>query len=356
MALRTVLRPSLAQRVARRTAGVHPPHRLAAATGGQSSFPVTTTRWCASTASSSAPEAPKEESQQRWDITDEKWVDFKYTEADFARFPGERALFRSEPLVKLDAVPEPAVMETMDTSMALRGAVSSLRAGDCYATEFEELLWERMAECVPLLNLLAIPQFEDKSVVQEMHSKAVPGEGTYLKVRTQSYWLALHVWLIHYKQHAVQEGEGLFGSALCALLTRRLFEFQWNRIRMFLHAADVPIMSVANELEDMQEFIFGLCVALDDVFREEASSGTAAALLKEDAELGEKQLGLAPRLKYVLWANVYSGGVEHDDKHLHQLTVYLLRQRIFFEKMGRNTFLSCKWNWADHPVDSAPEA
>lgn len=243
----------------------------------------------------------------------------------------------------------------MDWNMALRGAISATRLGNCYTGDFEELVWERFAESNDLLELFSIPFFEDKAVVQPIHSKAVPGEGTYIRVRMQSYWLALHIWLLHYKQHVIQDSEGLFGSAVCTLLTRKLFEFQWDRIRMLLHAADVPIMSVSNELQDLQEFVFGLCVALDDAFREEAPAGTAAALALGDAELTEGSLGLAPRVKYILWGNIYSGAVEHDAPCLRELTVYLLRQRIAFEAMSRDAFLSCRFDWADHPVHAGGE-
>merc|ERR1712232_858088 len=144
-----------------------------------------------------------------------------------------------------------------------------------------------------------------------MGSKAVPSQGAYERLRMQAYWLALHVWLLHRKQYLVQENEGFFGSALCALLTRRLFEWQWDMIRLWLLAADVPIMSISAELQDLQEFIFGLCVALDDTFREEAPRGSAQALSLTEAQLPEGCFGLAPRVKYVLWASVYSGSVAH---------------------------------------------
>merc|ERR1719330_2061165 len=276
-----------------------------------------------------------------------------YEEADYLRFPTERAAFRADPRLQPDAVASPADAGGMDWSMALRGAISATRLGNCYTDKFEELVWERLAESNDLLELFSIPFFEDKPVVQPIHSKAVPGEGTYIRVRMQSYWLALHVWLLHYKQHAVQESEGIFGSAVCALLTRRLFEFQWDRIRMLLHTADVPIMSVSNELQDLQEFVFGFCVALDDAFREEAPMGTLAALALDDAELPPEGLGLAPRVKYVLWANVYSGAVAHDAVCLKELTIYLLRQRIAFERLPRDSFLSCRFDWADCQTTAA---
>jgi len=288
--------------------------------------------------------------QQRWDITAEKWVDIKYQEEDLARFPVERAVFRGEPRLKSDAVACTVTAEGMDMGMTLRGAISATRIGDCYTPAFEELVWDRIAQQNELLELFQIPLFEDKSVVQPIAHKAVPGEGTYIRVRMQSYWLALHVWLLHSKQHALQKDEGLFGSALCTLLTRRLFEFQWNRIRMLLHAADVPTMSVSNELQDLQEFIFGMCVALDDAFRDEVASDTASAVALEDGELIEKCLGLAPRLKYILWANVYSGAIPHDERCLHELTTYVLRQRIALEKLPRDAYLSCRFDWVEHPL------
>jgi len=237
----------------------------------------------------------------------------------------------------------------MDKFTALKGFISCFRLGDLYTQTFQELILDRLTDSAELMDLFKIPVVEDKPVVQPMHSKAVPGEGTYLRVRMQTYWLALHVWLLHTKQHSVQEGAGLFVSALCALLTRRIFEFQWNRVRMLLHAADVPIMSVTNELQDLQEFVFGLCVALDDAFKEEAPDGCAKAVAAPEDGLGPDRHGLVPRVKYILWANVYSGLVPHDAPELHELTVYVLRQRMALEAMPRDCFLSCRFGWAEHP-------
>merc|ERR1712222_46507 len=140
------------------------------------------------------------------------------------------------------------------------------------------------------------------------------------------------------KQHMLQEGEGLFGSALCALITRRIFEQQWVQIRVWMYAEDVPVMSLTGEVQDIQEYIFGLCVALDDAFREEAPTGTASALARREQELAIGRHGVAPRVKYVLWANIYSGAIPHDTPHLYDLTVYLLRQRLALEALPRTAF------------------
>jgi len=290
---------------------------------------------------------------RRWDITPERWVDIKYSTEDLQRFPLERAAFRKEPRLRTESLSHAPPASSMDWGMVLRGAISSTRLGDCYTGPFQELVLDRLADAPELMELFQVPLVEDAPVVQAMHSKAVPGEGAYRRVRMQTYWLALHVWLLHTKQHSVQEGEWFFGSALCALLTRRLFEFQWNRIRGILHAADVPIMSVSNELQDLQEYVFGFCVALDDAFKEEVASAAGVdivgAIAAEDADLQPDRHGLAPRLKYILWANMYSGAVPHDATELYELTVYLLRQRIFLDAVSRDDFLSCRFSWASHP-------
>merc|ERR1712232_1516960 len=128
-----------------------------------------------------------------------------------------------------------------------------------------------------------IPPLQDiDSIKPGLHNKAVPGAGAYPRLRMQAYWFALHVWLLHSKQYLVQKDEGLYGSALCALITRRLFEWQWNQLRGWMHDVDVPAMSQTVELQDLQEFIFGFCLAMDDAFREEAPDGTLAAVAQAE--------------------------------------------------------------------------
>jgi len=293
-----------------------------------------------------------EEPQQRRDITEKRWVDIKYSEEDYARFVLERAAFRAEPRLRPETLPVLEGPEQMDWIPAVMATVSCTRLGDFVAQPFTDIVLERAAESPELMELFNIPAVEDKGIAQPLHSKAVPTEGAYIKLRMQAYWLALHVWLLHSKQHLLQEREGLFGSALCALLTRRVFEWQWDRLRMWLYAADVPVMSITGELQDLQEFIFGLCAALDEAFREESVEGiarTAASVALEDSALAPGALGLAPRVKYALWANMYSGAIPHDAPFLYELTVYLLRQRIAIEALPRGSFFMCQFDWADHP-------
>lgn len=297
-------------------------------------------------------EARGQDGEIRWDITPERWVDVKFCTEDFDRFPLERALYRSEPRLATSSLPEKPSDEPMDLLTKVKAGLSSLRLGDTYSAPFEELLLERLAECPELMARFDIPAVEAKSIVQPMHSKAVPNDGVYVDLRKQAYWLAVHVWLVHNKQNTIQKGEGLFISAVCALLTRRAFEFQWNRMRMLMHAADVPIMSVTNEVVDIHEFLFGFCMALDEAFKEEAPNGCTDALAVADNSIEVGRHGLAPRIKYTLWANVYSGAVPHDSKELHELTVYLLRQKIIFEAMPRDHFLSCRWDWGEFPTSA----
>jgi len=259
-------------------------------------------------------------------------------------------MFRADPRLQMNAVPAQGEGDELDLMTKLRGAFSSVRVlGDNYSTLFVDLLFQRFAGKTDFLEQFDIPIFEDKNVMQVSHSKVMPVDGAYDRVKRQTYWLALHVWLMHAKQNEIQEGQGILISAMCALLTRRIFEYHWNWVRGLIQAADVPIMSVQDELEDLQTYTFGFCVALDEIFRDEAPRGTEAALAMEDHELPGGCHGIGPRVKYALYANVFSGGIDHDSKELYELTVYFLRQRIMMEKLNNNAFLARRWEWVDHP-------
>ncbi|CAJ1405961.1 unnamed protein product [Effrenium voratum] len=153
------------------------------------------------------------------------------------------------------------------------------------------------------------------------NTKAVPREGAYFRMLQQTYWLALHVWLVHSKQHMLQEHEGVFGSAICALITRRVFEWAWLIVRLWLRQEDVPAMSIPTELEHFMEYVFGFCAALDEAFLQEAPDGSAKAVTLEDSVLADGKVGLLPCVKQVLWTNVYFGACEHDHPELEELAV-----------------------------------
>jgi len=283
---------------------------------------------------------------------------------DRARFAVERSRFRADPRLQVvrpcdgggtgggggagAVAADGDRRERLTALEVLRGLASVLRLADLLTDPFKELLIDRLTCQNALMNHFGMPEFEDISAEKPLHSKAVPVEGAYGRLRIHAYWLALHVWLMHSKQHLVQEDEGLFGSALCAFLTRRIFEWQWNQIRGWMHDADVPSMSLTQEVQDLQEYVFGLCVALDQAFKDEVGGiGTVDAVALKESQLEDGKSGLAPLVKHVLWANVYSGSVPHDANCLYELTVYLIRQRIMLEGLGRATFFGGGFYWAD---------
>lgn len=303
------------------------------------------------------------EKKPRWDIEHETetsaiapssmWkvkVDHKFDEEDFSRFALERVAFRADPRLQADALPALTGTDEIEWTPFLKSLVSILRLGDMSTEPFRDLIIERLTARPALMEHFGIPPLEDIDSEKGLHSKLVPKDGAYESFRTQAYFLALHVWLFHSKQHIVQKTEGVYGSVLCALLTRRVFEWQWNQVRGWMHDLDVPVMSLTGEVQDLQEYVFGFCVALDQVFKEEVVGETREALALAEADLGPDQHGIAPKLKYVLWANVYSGELPHDSKELHELTVYLLRQRVMLEGLSRGTFFMCKFDWDDFQV------
>lgn len=283
----------------------------------------------------------QEKSQELWDITADGKIKFNFKEEDIARFQSELPKFRADPRLQLGSLQAADGAEDLDHLQTLKALVSVLRINEYVTEPLRDMCIERLTENAALVEHFGIPVLEDFDGEKPLHNKAVPGAGVYLRVRMQAYWFALHIWLLHSKQFLVQANEGLFGSAICALITRRLFEWTWIQLRGWMHDADVPVMSITSEVQDLQEFIFGLCVALDDAFREEAPDGTLAAVALEDAAvLDAGRYGLGPRVKYVLWANVYSGMEPHDSDQLYELTVYLLRQRAFLETVPRGAFFT----------------
>lgn len=293
-----------------------------------------------------------------WEITEEKWCKYNFTDADVERFRRERDVFRRDPRLDPATLPgrdtePPGSWISKDPRSAFQGFISVIRLSDLFTGELKEMLVNRLAEHPELMEHFGIPPLEDVDSVKPLHSKAVPTQGAYLKVRMQVYWLALHVWFLHAKQYIVQDGEGVLGSLLCGLTTTRLFSWQWNQVRGWMHDADVPAMSLSGELRDMQEYVFGFCVALDDAFKEEAPDGTRAALALPEESLGQGSHGLAPRVKHALWANVYSGLVPHDHPGLYELTAYTLQQRAALEAVPRGAFFARTFDWADFHFPSA---
>jgi len=112
-------------------------------------------------------------------------------------------------------------------------------------------------------------------------------------------------------------------------------------------------MNVQSEMEHFMEYVFGFCNALDEAWKQEAPNGTAAALALREEDLPEGCVGLVPLVKHVLWSNVYGGSIPHDSQKLHELAVYLVRQKLALDAFPRNSFLMFKeLAWSDFPEPS----
>lgn len=283
----------------------------------------------------------------------DKYVEFHFTDEDRKRFVDERAKFHGDSrLLNLPETPETAAAE-MDWDQTFKALISITRLDDRISGEFQNLIYSRL-EDKDLMARFGLSILEGKTLQKPLHNtKAVPREGAYFSLLQQTYWLAMHVWLVHSKQHMIQENEGLFGSAICALITRRVFEWAWLIVRLWLRQEDVPAMSIQTELEHFMEYVFGFCAALDEAFLQEAPEGSAKAVRIQDSDLKEGQVGLLPCVKEVLWTNVFFGACPHDHQHLEELAVYLIRQRIALEALPRTAFLTGRMTWADFPMKAS---
>jgi hypothetical protein len=142
----------------------------------------------------------------------------------------------------------------------------------------------------------------------------------------QVYFMVLHAWLLH--QRLVLEG------SRAKVLDEKLFESCWTLCRNFMWLKKVPEYRFDAELQNVQEYMLGCCVALDK------------ALERPDI--------LPARLQQVLWANVYSGAVKKDAKALTRLTKYCLRQLGLMLQLDAERFMSASFVWADFPVPDEP--
>jgi len=288
----------------------------------------------------------------RWDFSKaqpvfDKYVEFEFSQEDLARFSEERKKFREDKRLQ----PPPAVEGSpqLEWTDLYKAWVSIARIDDKITGELKEVIYQRLQD-KELMARFGLALLEGKTLEKPLHNtKAVPREGAYFRMLQQTYWLLLHVWLVHTKQHLVQEKEGIFGSAVCAVITRQIFEWAWIIVQLWLKQEDVPAMNISGELEHIMEYCFGFCAALDEAFKHEAAEGTAHAANLQDSELKEGQVGLLPLVKQVLWQNVYFGSIPHDHAELHELAVYLVRQRMAVEAIPRNDFLAGRLSWANMP-------
>eukprot|EP00933_Yihiella_yeosuensis_P021804 TRINITY_DN17203_c0_g3_i1.p1 TRINITY_DN17203_c0_g3~~TRINITY_DN17203_c0_g3_i1.p1 ORF type:complete len:380 (+),score=66.07 TRINITY_DN17203_c0_g3_i1:57-1142(+) len=142
----------------------------------------------------------------------------------------------------------------------------------------------------------------------------------------QAYFMILHAWLLH--QRLVLEGSN------AKRLDEDLFEACWTLTRQWLLLKKTPEYRFDAELQNVQEYMLGCCIAMDK------------ALERPDV--------LPARVQQVLWNNMYSGSVKKDHKGLTRLTKYLLRQLGLVLQLDQERFLSGSFVWADFPVSDAP--
>jgi len=316
-------------------------------------------RLCAASASSSSREAgstgfvPAGFDWRKLQPTFDRYVEFCFQPEDLERFHRERELFRADPRLDPRSIRVPEDPGEMDWPSTFNALISILQADDRVTGPFAAFIHPRL-EDKELMARFGISLLEGKTLEKPLHNtKSMPRPGSYHKILQQTYWLSLHTWLVHAKQHDIQETESVFGSAVCSMITRRTFEWSWIILRLWLMTEDVPSMNVQSEMEHFMEYVFGLCNALDEAWKQEAPNGTAAALALREEDLPEGCIGLVPLVKHVLWSNIYNGSIPHDSQKLHELAVYLVRQRLALDAFPRNSFLMAKeLAWADFPEPS----
>lgn len=142
----------------------------------------------------------------------------------------------------------------------------------------------------------------------------------------QVYFMIIHVWLLH--QRLVLEG------SKAKRLDEDLFESCWTLVRNWMLLKKMPEYRFDAELQNVQEYMLGCCVALDK------------ALERPDV--------LPARVQQALWANLYSGQVKRDHKGLSRMTKYCLRQLGLMLQLDAGNFLSGCFTWADFPVADEP--
>lgn len=142
----------------------------------------------------------------------------------------------------------------------------------------------------------------------------------------QVYFMIVHAWLLH--QRLVLEG------SKAKRLDEDLFESCWTLVRNWMWLRKIPEYRFDAELQNVQEYMLGCCVALDK------------ALERPDV--------LPARMQQVLWANMYSGSVKRDHKGLLRLTKYCLRQLGLMLQLDADRFLSGRFVWADFAVSDEP--
>lgn len=252
-----------------------------------------------------------------------------------------RSRFETES--RLQAV-KPAELEA--TVGTVNQVLFMLRLSVKLSDYLENMMEDRLFDNNALMMKLRIPVFEKEDLNfqdKPLHWSTAPKDTAYADIKRQTYWATLHAWLLHCKSKDVIAKSGPLGMGLGVLMTKSVFNWQWDQVRFWMHCANVPGMSLKAELEHFQGFMFDFCTQLDDIWEEEAPDGTAEALASGSSS------SLGPRLQQALSESVYEfhNVVEGDDDFIYDMAVYLLRQRLALEALSSEAFLSAGFGWAD---------
>lgn len=173
---------------------------------------------------------------------------------------------------------------------------------------------------------LAVARYQDLIIERIDNEALCHAFGIDSGFNMQVYFMIIHAWLLH--QRLVLEG------ADAKKLDEDLFETCWTLVRNWMWLKKIPEWRFDTELQNVQEYMLGCCVALDK------------SLDRADI--------LPARLQQALWANIYSGSVLKDAAQLTRLTKYCLRQLGLMLQLEKDQFLTGSFVWADFPVPGDP--
>lgn len=175
---------------------------------------------------------------------------------------------------------------------------------------------------------LAVARFNDLIIERIDNDPLCRAFGIDSGFNMQVYFMILHAWLLH--QRLVLEG------SKAKRLDEDLFESCWTLVRNWMWLKKIPEYRFDAELQNVQEYMLGCCLALDK------------ALERPDI--------LPARVQQVLWSNIYSGAVKRDTQSLTRLTKYILRQLGLMLQLEAEPFLTGSFVWADFPVPDEPRS
>jgi len=147
----------------------------------------------------------------------------------------------------------------------VRAILAALRIQDTFSEKICSKIDERMLNDT-LLSRFEITKFEGVGQ-KSLHWKTKPKETAYFEVYRRMAFFGLHAWLLHNRQHTLQPMVPLHISALLTFLDRQVLHWLWVSARLWIAEADVPPMSIENELKEFQHQIFDIFLALDDVLQ-----------------------------------------------------------------------------------------